>query len=238
MNRQFNTPYLVFSTLALVAALPVLAESRFLPETGPYSPNSNFEALAEAFPKPPVADSIEDRQDKMTVLALQNDSRHAVWCQQAASQVRVTLSNLFGGPTGPLTDSEITRLDSFLKTVAEEGDLAVNHLKRVYKRPRPFVTDSRIDPCIKREKSLSYPSGHATLSRLLALTLSELYPERANHFLASADFTAFLRVAGGVHHPTDIAAGKELGDALYKVMRESDAFRAELQRLKFIEPSQ
>ena len=41
-----------------------------------------------------------------------------------------------------------------------------------------------------------------------------MFPERAALLLKLGDQAALNRVIGGVHHPSDIAAGKKLGDAI------------------------
>src|SRR5205085_7157574 len=33
--------------------------------------------------------------------------------------------------------------------------------KKIYARPRPFVADTRVEPCVERLVTGSYPSGHA-----------------------------------------------------------------------------
>ena len=87
--------------------------------------------------------------------------------------------------------------------------------KNYYKRPRPFdYADETVDPCIEKATGYAYPSGHATSARLYARLLGKMYPERAEAFLKRGDEAALFRVLGGVHHPTDIEAGKKLGDAL------------------------
>lgn len=47
-----------------------------------------------------------------------------------------------------------------------------------------------------------------------------------------ADEAALLRVIGGVHHPSDIAAGKLLADSLYREFLSSPDFRKSLEELK------
>lgn len=86
--------------------------------------------------------------------------------------------------------------------------------KRIYKRPRPYLTRTELTPCIDKESSYAYPSGHTALARLFARLLSRIYPERTAAFLERADEIAENRVLGGVHHPTDLISGKKLGDAM------------------------
>ena len=43
---------------------------------------------------------------------------------------------------------------------------------------------------------------------------------------------ALNRVIGGVHHPSDIAAGKDLGDAIYKALKQNSKFKTDLDTLR------
>ncbi|UPT62167.1 MAG: phosphatase PAP2 family protein [Hyphomonadaceae bacterium JAD_PAG50586_4] len=108
-------------------------------------------------------------------------------------------------------------------------------------RPRPFVTDSSIIPCIPDEPALrasfSYPSGHAALGFAWALVLAELVPTRADAIIERGrDFT-WSRVVCGVHYPSDVEAGRTVAAAAIARLhadpdfqRERAAAREELAR--------
>ena len=92
--------------------------------------------------------------------------------------------------------------------------------------------DAGLEPCLRRIGGLSYPSGHSTIAHVFALILADLVPERRAEFLARADAAALNRVIGGVHHPSDIEAGKRLADLLYAEFLKSPAFRADQEALQ------
>ena len=85
-------------------------------------------------------------------------------------------------------------------------------LKKVFARPRPFVTHPDIIP-YSFETDASFPSGHTSAAFSLATSLSLNYPKWyiiAPSFLwASA--TGYSRLYLGVHYPTDVLAGAILG---------------------------
>lgn len=163
-------------------------------------------------PYPEVGSADEALDD--SILLDWQDQRTEAECLAAAKQSNnETLKSFFGDV---LTKKEIAYLSVRLLRVAAIAAANSARAKSMYDRPRPYDRNSDIKPCIEEEKSSSYPSGHTTLARLYGRVLSLRYPSRAEKFMARADQAALNRVLGGVHHPSDIEAGKRLGDYLAK----------------------
>lgn len=188
---------LVGHSEANAAFFKVLSKSKIRSIVGPY-PTRGSEALARDFE---------------IMLSLQ-ETRTDEQCAFAANHEQATLKNIFHNDNGPLTSREANRLTVKLFKAYAEAGINIYLAKGVYKRPRPYITRPDIVPCIEKENSYAYPSGHTTVSRVFARILSRIYPERAEAFMKRADEAAQNRILGGVHHPSDIEAGKKLGDYL------------------------
>ena len=170
---------------------------------------SEIEKVIGSFPANGTA---EEANDDAQLLEYQ-DTRTKAQCAAAQAQSDDSLKTLFGNT---LSKKELAWLNIRLLRVRAIAGANATIAKNMYNRPRPYTRNKDIKPCIELESSSSYPSGHATQARLLARVLSLRYPSRAATFMKAADQAATNRVLGGVHHPSDIAAGKKLGDYLAK----------------------
>ena len=188
---------LLITSVPVSAGVPVLSPATIAKTIGPY----------------PAYGSVGEANDDRILMDFQG-TRSELDCKTAAAQENGSLKTFFGGPQGPLTDGEVKSLNSkFLKAHAVAA-VNIEIAKRIYKRQRPYNRNQAITPCIPLETSYSYPSGHTTMSRLYGRILSKMYPKRAEAFMKAADAAAQNRVLGGVHNPSDIEAGKKLGDKL------------------------
>jgi acid phosphatase (class A) len=163
---------------------------------------------------PPARGTKADRVDYHTLLKLQN-TRTAAECARAKTEVKISLASFYGAPYGPLSPSEVKQWSDFLYTVGMEADVYVHMAKKNFQRPRPYLTHPDLHPCVKRETTFSYPSGHAALSRFYMHVIEDIYPQMKADLEKRADQIALDRNIGGVHYPSDIKDGKLLGDRIY-----------------------
>ena len=181
------------------------------------------------FPAPPAAGSDQDKADLATVLQWQKNRTDAQ-CAAAMAQADETFVSLFSS-VNPFPAPLPAPVDAFFKKIAGETSTAESYIKKVYQRPRPFVSSPEVNPCVGRPEGYSYPSGHAALSHLYALILSDLKPREGSIFMMAADQDALNRVIGGAHNPSDVEAGKKLGGLLYQKLRAVPAFVTDEQAL-------
>lgn len=104
---------------------------------------------------------------------------------------------------------------STLARWAARNDGMVNWLKLIYRRPRPYLVAPRIglelNSLIGHIDTASYPSGHAADSFLVATMLGNRHPEHRKAFDGMAWKIADGRMILGVHYPSDLVAGEQLG---------------------------
>lgn len=103
----------------------------------------------------------------------------------------------------------------FLTASVIGGTLLSSGLKSLFDRPRPDLTG------VARVFTTSFPSGHATVSAVVYLTLGALLAEMTESrgqkilYLGSAVLLTVMvglsRVYLGVHYPTDVLAGCSIG---------------------------
>ncbi len=167
----------------------------------------------------PEAGSEEEINDFTTLMYYQNNRTEAD-CKKAESYKKVSLDSFYGGDNPLLSRKELRRLRFVFWFYFLRSGIQSQIAKSHFKRPRPFEALSVFQPCIKDPGGYAYPSGHATVSRVFARVLGKKFPERKEDFLNRANEIALTRVISGVHHPSDLVAGKKLGDYIAtKILR-------------------
>jgi acid phosphatase (class A) len=183
-----------------------------------------------AVPAAPADGSREDKED-FRILYDWQAKRTREQCSAAMGEMEHNYE-VFFGKLSPFGQPTPPAVKTFFNDVSKDSVMAHKALKDAYQRQRPFVRDPGLKPCLPRVQGLSYPSGHSAMSRLFALILSDLVPARRAEFMAKAEESALFRVIGGVHHPSDTAAGKALADTLYKELKKRPEFVSDLKALK------
>jgi membrane-associated phospholipid phosphatase len=91
-----------------------------------------------------------------------------------------------------------------------ESILVNGVLKRLTKRVRPPLLAHRAHE-VRRPKTSSFPSGHASSAALATVLLSDAAPRLRPLWLALAATVSASRVHNRMHHASDVAAGVALG---------------------------
>ncbi|MBL0407226.1 phosphatase PAP2 family protein [Microvirga aerilata] len=96
--------------------------------------------------------------------------------------------------------------------------------KYAYWAMRPSQIDPELKPLFPPPNHPSYPAAHACISTAAGDTLAGLFPRDAEPLRALAKQAADSRMWAGIHFPSDVEAGRVIGEAVAKqaVVRASD----------------
>jgi acid phosphatase (class A) len=180
---------------------------------------------------PPANDSDQTRREIEQMLQLQA-TRTAADVTRIKAEVKLSpfiFSEVLGSWFNP---DDLPATAKFLAHVLRTSNKISDHAKEIFKRERPFNLDPRIQPCVENEKTLSYPSGHATRSMVWALTLAQMFPEHADALIARAVLVGDEREMAGEHFPSDVEAGRTLAKAIFQQMAKNPDFQAEMEKAK------
>lgn len=172
----------------------------------------------------PPPDAAATRREIATMLLMQEQRtpeqarQAALDHEQSVFRFADVMGNKFQRDRLPLT----TRL---FDTLHETGNAMEKQGKKKWRRVRPPVLDTRIRPVARYSASGSYPSGHATFSFLAAIVLADMVPEKSEQIFTRAREFGEHRVMGGVHYPSDIAAGQRLATLIAVLIQQNPAFQ-------------
>lgn len=230
---------------ALLAALSLPPALRAEPTRGlehaAGSLRLNAAPLVAATGLPPRPGSVEASNDRAILLWLQSARTPEMETNSWLTLERdpIFFSRALGIDMVKLTPRLSAGLRSFLETV----DQVMGGIKRSTNRLRPYQQYAEIRPCLPREDSASFPSGHSTWYRAASELLADLLPERRQRLLAVGFHAGVSRVMCGVHFPSDVEAGQRLGAAAaaqviaspeWRAFRDNPEIQKELQRLRAV----
>jgi acid phosphatase (class A) len=184
--------------------------------------------LYRLLPPPPEAGSAQERAELDELLRLQA-TRTPAEVRRAQEDATVSIfrfADALGNPPGFNPRALPLTTELFQRIGRDEG-LFMNPAKDDFGRPRPFTTEKRLAPVVSLPPSASYPSGHTTWAIAAAIVLSDMVPEQRRQIFARADEYAHNREVGGVHYPSDVAAGHLAGTALAEELFHSPRFVAD-----------
>ncbi len=181
-------------------------------------------------PPPPLPGSAEQAADMDEVVAVHRACTTNE-ADIAFSEKKFTFFN-FTPAIGPiLQPGKFPKTEAFFERVQKEATAATDTAKEHWRRPRPYTLDPSLASG-KLEKSFGYPSGHSTEATVLALVLSELFPDKQDALLAISRDIGWHRVEIARHYPTDIYAGRVFAKAIVREMKISPAFKHDLEEAR------
>ncbi len=178
------------------------------------------------FPKAPALGSVIDEDDLVITLAAQaartDDQKNEATTDQHYSIKLVT------GVIDPDFETKYPATYQVLKDAGNDGIFITSMLKNQNARLRPYVQHPTLVVPLFTVRDFTYPSGHASGSQLQARILGVLFPDRADDLLKRARQIGDGRVVAGVHYASDIEAGQNLGDLIFKQLQANPKFKHDL----------
>ena len=98
-----------------------------------------------------------------------------------------------------------------------ESILVNGMIKPIFDRERPELIEGA--PHLRRPKTASFPSGHASSGAMAAVLLSDAVPALRPVWMAAAAVVGTSRVHARMHHGSDVAAGFVLGAVLGRAVK-------------------
>lgn len=93
-----------------------------------------------------------------------------------------------------------------------ESVLVNGMIKPIFNRRRPDLIDGA--PHLRRPKTASFPSGHASSATMAAVLLSDAVPALRPLWYVTGAVVATSRIHARMHHASDVAAGVVVGAAI------------------------
>lgn len=198
------------------------------PATAERNPAVQVDALI-FLPPAPVADGALERAERDIVRGPWSAARR----QQAVEDNAIDPFAAFDSVLGArFTAASFPATAALLDRAGRAAGFAGDPVKFRDRRPRPFVNDATITPCIedtpRLRESFSYPSGHGALGFGWALVLAEIAPAQADAIIERGRDFGWSRVVCGLHYPSDIDAGRVVAAAAIARLHADADFQSQL----------
>jgi acid phosphatase (class A) len=215
------TKLLSLTLLALLYSLtPALADWTRIP-------SSDF-----GLPPFPKEGSARYKKD-FELLHEYQESRDREQCALGLRQVHPTYEAIYMSADSPLSGPEAEAAQDLVSRVMKLTDKISTYHKGKFMRPRPYDVDTSLEPCGRKPGGAkSYPSSHAANAMAGACVLAKIYPRSKKLILDYGRSSGDLRAVIGVHHPSDVEAGQNLGNEICGRLLADDGFLEELAKVK------
>jgi hypothetical protein len=99
----------------------------------------------------------------------------------------------------------------------KESAPVILELKKYHNRPRPYELDKNLTAFkMKSMETASYPSGHSVQGILIAKVLGDKHPKAKSAFAKTGENISYSRRVARAHYKSDSKVGEELGNSMYK----------------------
>lgn len=180
---------------------------------------------------PPAVGSPQQVQEMAELMSLQKNRTPAQEAFAQADMERTVFR--FADVMGPdFTKEKMPKAQAFFEKVKKDADFILSPAKKHWNRPRPYVTNPELHPCVKKPDNASYPSGHSTFGTVTAIILANMAPEKQALIYERGLTFAQNRLIGGAHYPSDVLAGRICGTVIAAFMLQNPAFQAQFAQAR------
>jgi len=203
-----------------------------------YLPLPKRDELVALIPPPPGPGSEASKRDEDVRRALLSSRTSARFALAKADSIIPNQQpiKIFSCSVGiQLSEQQNPALFKLLARVRFDVRSAASVVEQYYRRPRPFVAAGGT-PCsedVQDTETLratgSYPSASSGVGWTLANILAELDPSKRKQIISRGYEYGQSRLVCDAVWESDVVAGRKLGDAILKRLRENPEFRADFQ---------
>jgi len=183
--------------------------------------SSAVHLLVEALPPPPVDGTpaaLADQAASERLRALEDTDRWTLAIRHAELRPSLAISHFDCVVGTRLTPGSNPSLLALLDRVLIDANAAAELGKARMFRPRPVGVDPDRRSCqvvsAAGRASASYPSGSAAVGAAYGEVLAGLAPDRAAEVREIGRQIGISRLVCGMHYPSDVEAGRDLGIAV------------------------
>ena len=200
--------------LALLLGLSAVSSAQVEPNAGKWKTWVLTSGDQLRLPPPPDEPAARGEIAQLKDLAKQRNAasvERIVWWNAGPPGYRWTTIAV---PPGPANASLHSRIMALLSVAIYDATVAAWDSKYAYNRPHPTAFDPSLTAALPNPQSPSYPSEHAVVAGAASTVLAYLFPDKADEFRARAQEAAQVWVQAGLHYPSDVKTGLELGQAV------------------------
>jgi len=216
------------------ANAPIPMASATVGQGPSYLSEAAHRALGEAVPAAPVVGSAEEAADRARsdrYRALEGGDRWMLATAHAELRAPYAFAHFDCALGTRLNERPRPALQALFDKLLHDADAAAEIAKARLTRPRPVADDAERAACQRltdaQKRTPSHPSGSATVGVAYAEALAELVPDRAAEVRASGEQIALSRAICGMHYPSNVEDGADLGRAVAAAVIATPAFQAD-----------
>jgi len=221
--QRFLAP--VFFSLA-IAITPLRAA-----DTNSYSYLPPGEPSAAVFLAPPPTPGSQEQAADMAAVVAAFRACTTNDYALAFSEKKFSIFNFTPAIGTFFQPGKFPKAEAFFERVQKEAEIVTDAGKDFWKRPRPFMTDTNL-AVGKLDTSYSYPSGHSTEGTVLALVLSDLFPDKHDGIMEVSRNLGWHRVWIARHYPSDIQASRAYAQTIVREMKKNPVFQRDFAEVQ------